>query len=390
MKYNFDQINNRRNTNSLKWDIGEHEFPMWVADMDFQTAPAVTQAIQKRAESGIFGYNIVPDNWYDAITGWWEKRHQTHFQKEWLIFCTGVIPAITTAVQRLTNVGDNVVIQTPVYDIFFHSVENHGRHVLENALHYDEQTHEYSMDFEDLEEKLADPLTTMMILCNPQNPVGKIWTKEELVRIGNLCKKYHVTVVADEIHCDITEPGKSYVPFISVNEECRENCVTCISATKAFNIAGLQSSAVVIPDEMLRQKMERGLNSNEVAEPNCFAIDSVIAAFTQGEEWLEELREYISGNRKLVAEYLEKEVPEISLVKGDCTYLLWIDCSGVTKNVDELCQFIRSKTGLYLTAGSQYRGVSKAFIRMNVACPRVQVEHSLGLFKDGIIGFMHQ
>lgn len=385
MQYNFDEIQNRRDTNSLKWDVADNELPMWVADMDFQTAPPVKNAIEKRAASGIYGYNIVPDAWYEAIINWWERKHDFRIQKDWLIFCTGVVPAITCAVKRLTNVGDYVVTQTPVYDIFFHSIENQGRHVLENQLVYENGV--YSIDFKDLEEKLSNPLTTMMILCNPHNPVGKIWSKEELERIGELCEKHGVCVVSDEIHCDLTDPEKSYIPFASVSKICENISMTCISATKAFNCAGLQTAAVVIPNKDLFHKMERGLNSDEVAEPNTFAIDSVIAAFNEGEEWLDQLRAYILENKKLVSSFIKENLPAMKLVESKATYLLWIDCSQLIKDTTKLCDFIREKTGLYVLPGSQYRGNGKAFIRMNVACSKAQVEKGLELLQMGVQGF---
>lgn len=385
MQFDFDKIENRRNTNSLKWDIPEKELPMWVADMDFQTAPAVREALENRVKHGIFGYQVVPDEWYDAICQWWTNRHQFFIEKEWLTFCTGVVPAITSAVKRLTNMGDNVLVQTPVYDIFFHSIENTGRKVLESSLRYNESR--YQIDFQDLEEKLAHPLTTMMIVCNPHNPVGKIWAKEELETIGNLCKKHHVTVLSDEIHCDLTEPGYEYTPFASVSDVCAEISVTCISASKAFNIAGIQSAAVVIPDEGLRQIIVRGLNSDEIAEPNCFATDAVIAAFTKGEPWLEELRVYLSDNKKYVKAYLETKIPDLKMAASKATYLMWIDCSEVIDDTTSLCEFLRNQCGLYLSTGSQYRGNGKHFVRMNTACPREQLRAGLLRLEQGITAY---
>lgn len=385
MQYNFDDINNRRNTNSLKWDVAENELPMWVADMDFKTAPAVTRALISRAQLGIFGYNIVPDEWYEAIMNWWKRRYHFEIEKEWLTFCTGIVPAVTSIVKRITNVGDHVVVQTPVYDIFFHSIENSGRHVLENPLKY--INHTYEIDFEDLEKKLSHPLTTMMILCNPHNPVGKIWTAQELERIGTLCEKYHVTILSDEIHCDITKPGHEYVPFASVSEKCADISVTCISATKAFNIAGLQTAAVVTPNEALRQKVVRGLNSDEVAEPNSFATDAVIAAFNEGEEWLTALNTYIYENKKYVEDYLEQELPRLKVVASDATYLLWIDCTSIEGDETQLASFLRKEKGLYISEGSQYRGNGAGFIRMNIACSRAQVMEGLARLKEGVAAF---
>lgn len=383
--YEFDKCENRRNTNSLKWDVGENELPMWVADMDFKTAPEVIDALKKRVENGNFGYSIVPEEWYQAIQHWWKKRHQFELQKEWLVFCTGVVPAVSCAVKRMTNTGDNIVVQTPVYNIFFNSIENHGRHVLENKLKYDGT--QYHIDYEDLEEKLANPFTTMMILCNPHNPIGKIWSKEELIKIGELCEKHHVVILSDEIHCDLTMPGSSYTPFSSASEICAQNSITCVSASKTFNLAGLQSAAVIIPNEGIRHKMVRGLNSDEIAEPNVFAIDGVVAAFTKGEVWLDELRDYILMNAKIVRDYLEKEIPSIKLVPSDSTYLLWMDCTKGIGDATELCRFIRTETGLYLSTGSSFRGNGNAFIRMNIACSKEQIEDALERLKCGTVAY---
>jgi cystathionine beta-lyase len=382
MPFNFDQINERRQTHSLKWDIGEGELPLWVADMDFKAAPAIQKALENRVKNGIFGYTVVPEAWKDAIINWWETRHQHTLGREELIFCTGIVPAISTAVKRLTNVGDNVLVQSPVYNIFFNSIENHGRHVVESELSYDGTA--YSIDFEDLEAKLALPLTTLMILCNPHNPVGKIWSREELAKIGDLCLKHHVTVISDEIHCDLTDPGQAYIPFASVSDVCAQNSVTCLSASKAFNIAGLQSAFVSIPNEALRFKMERGLNSDEVAEPNAFAIDAVIAAFTEGGEWLDALRGYIKSNKDSVAEFLERELPSIRLIHSQATYLLWLDCSRITSDTTVLQHYLREKTGLYLSEGSEYRGNGNLFLRMNIACPTAVLDDALRRLKRGI------
>ncbi|BCN31101.1 MalY/PatB family protein [Anaeromicropila herbilytica] len=382
MKFDFDNLVDRRNTNSLKWDVAEHELPMWVADMDFQTAPAVIQALEHRVQTGIFGYSVVTDAWTESIRQWWSRRHRFQIEKDWIIFCTGVVPAITCAVKRLTNVGDNILVQTPVYDIFFHSIENHGRHVLENKLSYDGE--KYEIDFEDLEEKLSHPLTTMMILCNPHNPIGKIWSKEELFKIGELCAKHHVVVISDEIHCDLADPGYEYIPFASVSEKCSDNSVTCIAASKAFNLAGLQSAAVIIPNEALRQKMDRGLNSDEIAEPNIFAVDAMVAAFTEGEEWLDDLLAYLENNKRTVEEFLKKEIPNVKLVSSHATYLLWLDCSEILGDATELCHFIRKETGLYLSEGSKYRGNGHRFIRMNIACQAKRLEDGLQRLKKGV------
>lgn len=388
MSYDFDKIIDRRVTDSMKWDVAENELPMWVADMDFQTAPEIREAIEKRMAHGIFGYSDVPDEWYEAYIGWWRERHGFTMEKEWLMFCTGVIPAISSIVRKLTTPNENVVIQTPVYNIFFNSIINNGCRVLESPLKY--ENHKYTMDFEDLENKLANPQTTLMILCNPHNPVGKIWSKEELARVGELAKKHHVTVISDEIHCDLTISGRDYVPFASASDTCRDISITCIAPTKAFNMAGLQTSAISVPNEVLRHKVWRGINTDEVAEPNSFACAAAIAAFTKGGPWLDSLREYLACNRKLVADYVGCEIPNVHVVDGEATYLMWIDLSELPGDKRDAAKFIRERTGLYVSAGKSYGESGNDFLRMNVACPRSLVEDGLGRLKAGIAEFVKE
>lgn len=385
MIYDFDRVTDRRGTGSLKWDVSERELPMWVADMDFPAAPAIRDAVLKRAEHGIFGYCVIPDAWYDAYIEWWESRHHFRMEKEWLLFTTGVIPAVSSAVRKLTTVGENVLVQTPVYHIFFHSIANNGRNVMAVPLQYDGEN--YSIDFAELEEKLSDPQTTMMILCNPHNPVGKIWDRETLARIGELCFRHHVTVLSDEIHCDLTAPGREYIPFASVSDICRNISVTCIAPTKTFNVAGIQTAAVAVADPVLRHKMRRGLNTDEVAEPNVFAVDTAIAAYTKGAPWLDALREYIDGNKRLVSGFLQKNLPEIRAVYSEATYLMWLDCRRLSGNSEEISHFLREKTGLYLSEGGQYGRGGETFLRMNVACPRSVVEDGLNRLREGILAY---
>lgn len=382
MSYDFDTPVDRRNTYSLKWDVKENELPMWVADMDFQTAPEVREAIQRRAAHGVFGYSIVPEEWYQAYIRWWENRHGFRMDAEWLIFCTGVVPAISSIVRKLTTPAEKVLVLTPVYNIFFNSILNNGRQVLEGRLQYDGEA--YSIDYEDLEAKLADPQTSMLIFCNPHNPVGKIWSAEELRKVGELCRKHHVVVVSDEIHCDLTEPGMGYVPFASVSEDCRNNSIICIAPTKAFNLAGMQTAAVCVPDPVLRHKVWRGLNTDEVAEPNAFAIQAAVAAFTRGGEWLDELRSYLHENKVWTTQYIQKEIPRLKVVASQATYLMWLDCSGLTDSSEELADVIRESTGLYLSEGGQYGGDGTHFLRLNVACPRSVLEDGLNRLKKGV------
>ena len=344
MDYQFDKPISRRGTLSMKWEVGESELPMWVADMDFETAPEIHEAIRKRAEHGVFGYTIIPEEWYDSIREWWKKRHHFHLKKEWLIFCTGVVPAISTAVRKLTSVAEKIVLLTPVYNIFFNSIVNNGRNVVECPLTYDGES--YGVDFEKLERVIADPQTTMLIFCNPHNPVGKIWEKETMERIGALCWKHHVVVISDEIHCELTDPGKEYIPFASVSEECKKNSITCIAPTKAFNLAGIQTAAVMVPDPYLRHQMGRALNTDEVAEPNVFAMTAAIAAYREGGPWLDGLRAYLYENKQTAKAFLEQELPEIHLVESEATYLLWLDCRELVEDTEELEQVLRKETGL--------------------------------------------
>lgn len=385
MKFDFDKVIDRRGTGSLKWDVPENELPMWVADMDFQTAPCIREALTARVEHGIFGYSIIPDEWADAYVNWWGSRHGFVIDREWLVFCTGVIPAISTAVRKLTTPAENVVVQTPVYNIFFNSIYNNGRNILVSPLKYDGEG--YAMDFEDLEAKLADPQTSLMILCNPQNPAGKIWDKETLARVGELCAKYGVTVISDEIHCDLTDPGKEYVPFATASDTCRDISVTCIAPTKTFNIAGIQTAAIVVPNKFLRHKMWRGLNTDEVAEPNVFAVDAAIAAFTNGGEWLDSLRQYLYENKQYVRKFVAENIPGIKIVYSEATYLLWLDCSQITDNAKQLSAFIRKNTGLYMSPGLSYGKNGKAFIRLNIACPRCTVEEGMKRLAEGVEKF---
>ena len=383
--YNFDKMTNRFNTLSIKWDVKENELPMWVADMDFETAPEIVDALKQRVDHKIFGYTDVSNEWYSSISNWWKTYHNFQIEKNWLMFCTGVVPAISSIVRKITNVAENVVVQTPVYNIFFNSIINNGRNILESPLIY--ENGQYSIDFTDLENKLANPQTTLMILCNPHNPIGKIWDRKTLAKIGHLCKKHNVVVLSDEIHCDLTDPDKEYHPFASINEECKNNSITCIAPTKTFNLAGLQTAAIFVPNEVLRHKVNRGINTDEVAEPNCFATTAATIAFSKGRPWLEELKQYIYENKQIVKEFIQENIPQIHLVTSEATYLLWLDCSQVTNDSKELTSFVRENTGLFLSNGNQYGNTGKTFIRMNIACPKERLKDGLSRLKDGIIKY---
>ncbi len=383
MAYDFDREVSRRNTNSLKWDIKDNELPMWVADMDFMTAQEIIDAVSEKAGHGIYGYSVVPESWYAAYMDWWKRRHHLQMERDWLIFCSGVIPAISSIVRKLTTVGEKILIQTPVYNNFFNAVENNGRQVLENPLQYKQG--QYEIDFDDLEQKLSDPQTSMMILCNPHNPVGRLWDRETLALIGALCHRHHVIVVSDEIHCDLTEPGTEYIPFAAASDICRENSVTCLAPTKAFNLAGLMTAAVMVPDSLLRHRVRCGLHTDEAAEPNFFATAAAEAAFMKGEAWLDELRAYLSESRKFAAEFLNENLPQVTVVPAEATYLLWLDCRAITEDSVKLADFIRRNTGLYVLAGSYYGMPGEGFLRVNIACPRRVVKDGVERLVRGVL-----
>ncbi|SCJ55673.1 Cystathionine beta-lyase PatB [Anaerotruncus sp. 2789STDY5834896] len=385
MQYDFDTVVDRRGTNSLKWAVGGEELPMWVADMDFLVAPEIQRAITQRAAHGIFGYTEVPGDWYRAISSWWAQRHGLQIPREWILYCTGVVPAISSAIRKLTTPGEKVLVQTPVYNIFYNCIRNNGRQVVENRLVYDGGR--YHIDFADLQQKLADPQTTMMLLCNPHNPIGKIWDRTELEEIGALCRRHHVLVLADEIHCDLTDPGQNYTPFAAVSNDCRQNSITCVAPTKTFNLAGLQTSAVLVPNGALRHRVERALGTDEIAEPNTFAITAAVAAYTSGGPWLEALRSYLYQNKQMAAAYLKKELPQVQVVPSTATYLLWLDCRQVRGSGADLADHLRQKTGLYLSGGAQFGGGSEQFLRMNIACPRAQLYAGLQRLKRGVLAY---
>ncbi len=385
MKYDFDKIIDRTGTGSLKWKNGKSMLPMWVADMDFETCPTVKEALRKRAAHGIFGYTDLDDNWYQAYMSWWKNRHGFTIEKDWLVFVTGVIPAISSAVRKLTTPGENVVIQTPVYPVFFNCIRNNGRNVLENLLSYDRENASFSIDWEDLEKKLSDPQTSLMILCNPQNPSGNIWDKETLSRIGKLCYENHVTVISDEIHCDLVAPGCSYIPFASVSDINKKISVTCVAPTKAFNIAGIQTAAVIVPDKDLRHKMWRRINTDEVGEGNCFSAVAVESAFCEeGGKWLDALREYLWENRKVAEDFIRENIPSLRVIPSSATYLMWVDCSEVTKDADQFVDFLEKEAGLMLNSGVHFGGSGKRFVRINLACPKAMVEDGMRRLQAGI------
>lgn len=369
-KYNFDEIIPRRNTGSYKWDssVDSDILPMWVADMDFQTSPAIIDSLRKRVDHGIFGYTNVPEVYYRAVIDWFFQRHGWTINREWIIYTSGVVPALSAVIKALTTPGDRVLVQTPVYNCFFSSIRNNGCEVVECSLCYAKAT--YHIDFDDLEQKASDSRVKLMLLCNPHNPTGRVWSREELTQIGKICLCHGVIVVADEIHCDLVMPGHSYTPFASISEDFQQHSVTCISPSKAFNLAGLQIANIVTSDTNIRQRIDRAININEVCDVNPFGVTALIAAYNEGDEWLGELNKYLSDNYNYLKGFFTEHLHTLSVAKLEGTYLVWVDCRTLHLNSDYITQRLLIETGLMVNAGTMYGAAGEGFIRINIACPR--------------------
>lgn len=379
MKYDFDKTTDRRATNSYKWDSApEGVLPMWVADMDFRTAPAIIDALQKRVAHGIFGYTRVPDAYYDAVTAWFSRRHGWDIDREWIIYTSGVVPAVSAVIKALTVPGDKVIVQTPVYNCFFSSIRNNGCEIVSNPLRRTADT--YEMDFDALERCAADPRAKVMLLCNPHNPAGRVWTPDELTRLGNICLRNGVTVVADEIHCELVYQGFKYTPFASLSDAFLHRSVTCVSPSKAFNIAGLQIANIVAFDNDLRRRIDKAININEVCDVNPFGVAATIAAYNEGEEWLCQLLDYLHGNYETMAEFCRRELPEFPIARLEGTYLVWMDCSSLGMPSDALEHALLDDARLWLNAGTMYGAEGEGYMRWNIACPRSVMLDGLSRF----------
>ncbi len=382
MKYDFDKQISRRKTDSYKWDSAENEdiLPMWVADMDFHTAPAIVHALLQRVEHGIFGYTHVPDSYYKAVTDWFARRHNWQIDCEWIIYTSGVVPAISAIIKALTVAGDKVLVQTPVYNCFFSSIRNNGCEMVSSPLAFAVNT--YTIDYEDLERKAADPKVKAMLLCNPHNPVGRVWKRQELVRIGEICIRHGVTIVSDEIHCELVFPGHRYTPFASISEDFLQHSVTCISPSKAFNIAGLQIANIVCADANRQAKINRAINDNEVCDVNPFGVIATQAAYNEGEEWLNRLIEYLHANYLYMLEFCREHLPEFPIAELEGTYLVWMDCRKLGIHSEELERRLVAEAKLWLNAGTMYGMDGEGFMRWNIACPHATLAEGLKRFMD--------
>lgn len=371
MEYDFSRPTDRRGTDSYKWDSAPEAdiIPLWVADMDFETFPGITEALQRRVAHGIFGYTRVPEAYYEAVCCWFGKHHGWHINREDIIYTSGVVPAVSAVIKALTLPGDQVIVQGPVYNCFFSSIRNNGCETVSNSLIYNKEELRYEIDFDDLERKLAHERARLMLLCNPHNPGGRVWTRDELTRVAELCHKYGVRVVSDEIHCELTLYDNEYVPFGSLPDELSHGSITCCSPSKAFNTAGLQIANIVCRDAEVRNRIDRAININEVCDVNPFGVIALQAAYSdEGYEWLTQLRAYISSNYDLLRERFARELPKCKVMRMEGTYLAWIDCSELHIPSDEIEEMLMHENKVWVNAGSMYGTEGAAFIRINMAC----------------------
>ena len=426
MKYDFDEIINRRGTGCVKWDEMPTDdsplsqegngresavIPMWVADMDFMTAPAIIEALQKRVAHGVFGYTEVPESYYQSIISWFHRRHGWNIERDWIQYTSGVVPALSVIVKAFTEPGDEVIVQTPVYNCFFSSVRNNGCKIVSSMLsmslcqsniHNSDASSEansganagvkagptlsYSMDFEDLERKASSPKAKMLILCNPHNPAGRVWTREELARVYNICKEHGVIVVSDEIHNELTYRGQRYVPYATV---CNmDNAIICTSPSKSFNTAGLQIANIICADPSWRRRIDRAININEVCDVNPFGVVALQAAYNESEKWLDQLCEYIYQNYEALCEFFAQELPLFAVTKLEGTYLVWVDIRSTGLSSDALTQLLLDKGKVRVNSGTMYGAeAGEGFIRLNIACPRSQMMEALRRIKQVVASY---
>ena len=383
MKYNFDEIIDRTDYHSEKWDelkgkfgdIPEDVLPMWVADMEFRAPKPVIEAIKKTAEHGIYGYTSRPDSYYQAIIDWMEKRHNWKVKKDWLAFSPGVVPALSIIIRAFTQPGDKVIVQPPVYYPFFRIIENNGCHVVNNPLKLSNR--KYFMDYDDLERKIDDPRVKLLILCSPHNPVGRVWQKEELIILGEICLEHKIMVISDEIHADILFKGYKHIPFASISPAFAHHSITCTAPSKTFNLAGLQTSTIIIPNKKYYKTYNNALDSLALDENNVFGLVALEAAYRYGEEWFEQLSSYLNENLEFLMKYFKEKIPKIEVIKPEGTYLVWLDCRQLGLSAKDLNNFMLNKARVALDDGYWFGTEGEGFMRMNIACPRSVLEKAL-------------
>ena len=382
--YDFDTLIPRRGTGCIKWDARppfgncpDDYIPLWVADMDFKAAPFIIEALRKRVEHGVFGYVNVPGSYYEAVVRWFSRRHGWNIEKDWIIYTIGVVPAISAVIKALSKPGEKVILQSPVYNCFFSSIRNNGCEILDVPLLYHDCT--YSFDFDGLERACADPQAKVMLLCNPHNPAGRVWTREELARVGQIARRHGVTVVSDEIHCEIVMPGYKYTPFASISPEDQSCCITLCSPSKSFNIAGLQTANIVTDNPEWRRLIDRAINVNEICDINPFGVAALQAAYSEeGDGWLEELNEYIYSNYLL----LKEKIKDFPVCKLEGTYLPWVDVSSIGLPSEKIEEELLRKEKVWVNAGSMYG--TDGFIRINLATPGSLLAEGLDRVSRGL------
>ena len=377
MKYNFDKIANRFNTSSIKWDVKENELPMWVADMDFVAIPEIQEAIINATKDGAFGYTYPTEEFFKAYQYWWSKRHHIEIPTSWMIFASGVVSALDSIIRTLTKENDGVLLLTPVYHAFFNIIRNNHRTVVTSTLL---ENDDYKIDYQDVENKIKNSNVKALIFCNPHNPVGRIWAKEEIKQLMDLCEKYGVYFISDEIHCDITDPGYEYCPALSV----KDNAIVCLSPGKVFNLAGIHSSITVVKNEKIRKLLQEAFYHDDIGEPNYFTIPANIAAYTKGEAYVDELNEYLSKNKGYVSSFINENLPQLRLVPGHATYLLWIDISALSIRSDIFAEELKKETGLILSPGQQFGDGGTYYLRMNIGTSLANVKDAMNRLKQYI------
>ena len=370
MKYNFDEIISRKNTNSVKWDLAKdvEVLPMWVADMDFKTAPEILETISEKVSHGIFGYSDIPDNFHQSIIDWWKNNHDFYIEKEWLLPVPGMIVSLSAIVRTFMKPDENIILQTPVYNHFFTIADNCSCNLLENDLIYKDGS--YEIDFDNLEAKVSNSKTKLLLMSNPHNPVGRVWKKEELVKIAEICSKHQVMVVSDEIHADLVFENHKHIPFASIAANYDLDSVTCGSPCKTFNLSGLPISYIISKDKNILKQINKTLEIQETTYPNPIAVDALIAAYTKGNNWLKEMKIYLWENYQFLLKFCGEHLPEIKVISLEATYLVWLDFSFFNKTSDEISKILIEEEKLWLNSGTMYGKAGEGFLRMNIACPR--------------------
>ncbi|MCG8472038.1 MAG: pyridoxal phosphate-dependent aminotransferase [Desulfobacterales bacterium] len=392
MTYNFDAVIDRTETHSMKWDPtslkeqfnAEDLLPLWVADMDFKAPQPVIDALTQRATHGIYGYTHRTEAYHQAVTGWMKRRHDWDISQEWVLFTPGIVPAINFLIQSLCRPGDGIIVQPPVYYPFFTAIKNNGCHLVLNPLVYDKN--QYLMNFNDLKRKAEDPRNTLLLLCSPHNPVGRVWNREELTELGKICTENNVTIVSDEIHSDLVFEGFKHTPLASISNDFSNNCISCTAPSKTFNLAGLQTSNLIISNPEIRRKVTRTIEQHHLGLSNCFGTVGLIAAYTHGEPWLEQLLDYLKKNVETLEHFLKERLPEIKLIKPEGTYLAWLDCHSIESDPIALERVMQKKAQLALDEGYIFGEEGHGFERINFACPKSILEKALKAMEKAFHG----